>query len=99
MTHEQAQESYSDITAGGAKADPHFVNFIECLRARKPEMLAASIVEGHLSASMCHLSNIAWRTGKTLTFDSGTESFPDAPDAQSLATGKHRKPYDMPEKN
>lgn len=98
MTHEQAEEKYTEITAGGAKADPHFVNFIDSLRARKPEMLAAPITEGHFSAAMCHLSNIAFRTGKTLTFDSKTESFPNDSDAQALATGFHRKPYTLPER-
>ena len=85
-------------SAGGQKADPHFVNFIQCLRSRKNEELAAPILEGHMAASICHLCNIAYRTGRTLAFDSAAESFPDDPRAQELCVGTYRKPYTLPEK-
>ena len=54
----------------------HFENFIQCVRSRKREELNAEILEGHLSTSLCHLANIAFRTGRKLTFDPATETFP-----------------------
>ena len=98
MTREEASERYDELTAAGTKADPHFVNFIECVRSRKADGLAADILEGHYAAVMCHLCNIAYRTGRTLSFDSKNERFPDDPDAQALVVGTYRKPFVMPEK-
>ena len=41
----------------------HFGNFLKAVRSRKPEELNAPILEGHLSAAMCHLGNINYRLG------------------------------------
>lgn len=41
----------------------HHQNFVEAVRARKPEMLAADIEKGHLSAGLSHLGNISHRLG------------------------------------
>jgi predicted dehydrogenase len=98
MTSEETRTQYDELNAGGAKADPHFVNFIDCVRSRKAENLAADISCGHRAAVMCHLANIACRTGRTLSFESKAERFPDDPQAQALAEGTYRKPFAMPEK-
>jgi predicted dehydrogenase len=53
----------------------HVKNFLDCVRSRnKPN---ADIEIGHLSTRLCHLGNIAFRTGKKLTFDAARESFHD----------------------
>jgi predicted dehydrogenase len=98
MTSAESRERYDELTSGGSLADPHFRNFIDCVRSRKTEELAADILEGHRAAVMCHLANIAYRTGRTLAFDTKTERFPDDPKAQSLAEGTYRKPFVAPEK-
>jgi predicted dehydrogenase len=45
----------------------HFGNFVEAIREGKP--LRAEIEEGQKSTLLCHLGNIAWRTGQTVQFD------------------------------
>jgi predicted dehydrogenase len=45
----------------------HFANFVDAIREGKA--LAAEIEEGQKSTLMCHLGNIAWRTGHTVNFD------------------------------
>jgi predicted dehydrogenase len=45
-------------------ADDHFVNFIKAVRSRKQSDLNADILEGHLSAAICHTSNISYQLGK-----------------------------------
>ena len=41
----------------------HFGNFLSAVRTRSPQQLNAPIVEGHLSAALCHLGNISFRLG------------------------------------
>jgi hypothetical protein len=45
----------------------HFLNFIEGVRGNVA--LNSEIEEGQKSTLLCHLGNIAWRTGHTLTLD------------------------------
>ena len=44
----------------------HFANFVEAVRSRKHEDLNADILQGHLSASLCHLGNISYYLGKQM---------------------------------
>jgi predicted dehydrogenase len=76
----------------------HFQNFIHCVRSRKREDLACEILEGHMSTSLCHLANIAFRTGRKLTFDPAAETFPGDKEANALLTRKYREPYVLPDK-
>ena len=76
--------------------DPHFVNFIDCVRSRRWQDLNDDILEGHMSTSMMHLGNIAYRTGRKLTFNSHAERFIDDDDANSYLTRDYRYPYVLP---
>jgi hypothetical protein len=76
----------------------HFRSFISAVRSRKPADLTADIEEGHLSTSLSHLANIAYRTRRTLDFDPGTETFPNDAAANRLLTRAYRPPYEVPEK-
>jgi predicted dehydrogenase len=73
-------------------------NFIECVRSRKVEDLDCDVAEGHLSASIGHLGNISYRTGRKLNFDPRSEKFIDDKDANAYLTRNYRAPYLMPEK-
>lgn len=42
----------------------HHQNFIDAVRSRKAETLAANLEAGHLSAGLCHMGNISHRLGK-----------------------------------
>ncbi|MDG2131201.1 MAG: Gfo/Idh/MocA family oxidoreductase [Fuerstiella sp.] len=54
----------------GARSDAdHIANFVNAVRADDPTMLNAEIEEGHKSTLLCHLGNIAHRTGDTITCD------------------------------
>jgi len=81
-----------------SRIDYHFVNFLDCVRSRKWQDLLADVSEGHLSTSMMHLGNIAYRTGRKLTFDGQSERFVNDDEANSHLTRKeYRKPYLLPE--
>jgi predicted dehydrogenase len=65
------------------RATNHFRNFIEAVKAGKPELLNADVLDGHLSASLCHLANISYRLGEPrpitkddpFTCEEGNEAF------------------------
>jgi predicted dehydrogenase len=76
----------------------HFQNFIDCVRSRKREDLHCEIEEGHMSTSLCHLANIAFRTGRKLTFDPKTETFPGDKEANAFLTRRYRAPFVVPDK-
>ena len=81
-----------------AQEGSHFQNFIDCVRSRKREDLHCEILEGHLSTSLCHLANIAFRTGRKLTFDPATETFPGDEEANAYLTRRYREPFVVPDK-
>jgi len=71
----------------------HVQNFLDCVKSReKPN---ADIEIGHLSTRLCHLGNIAYRTGKKLTFDADKESFHDAA-ADALLAREYSSRFEMP---
>jgi predicted dehydrogenase len=73
-------------------------NLVECVRSGKKEDLDNPMIEGHMSASLCHLGNIAYRVGqKQLEFNPETESFVNNPEADTYLSRDYRKPYVMPE--
>jgi predicted dehydrogenase len=75
----------------------HFRNWIQAMRSRKREDLLADVEEGHLSSSLAHLANVAYRTGRTLTFDPKSERFMNDAEADKLLTRPYRAPYVVPD--
>jgi predicted dehydrogenase len=47
----------------------HAQNFIDCVRNRRREDLAAEVEVGHLSTVVCHQANLAWRAGEQASVD------------------------------
>jgi predicted dehydrogenase len=72
----------------------HVKNFLDCIPDNK--LPNADIEEGHKSTRLCHLGNIAYRTGKTIYFDAKTETFPDQPEANKLLGREYRKGFELP---
>lgn len=90
----------SEIVAqdGGIFPDKwHQQNFIECIRSRKQPN--GEVEQGHKSATLVHLGNIAYRVGnKQLYFDGEKERFIDNNDANALLKSSYRENYNIPEK-
>jgi predicted dehydrogenase len=82
---------------GGVFPDPdHHKDFIAALRTNKKPF--GDVLQGHLSASLVHLADIAYRVGnKQLFFDSKTERFTNSEDANKLLKGNYRTPYTIPD--
>jgi predicted dehydrogenase len=69
----------------------HFRNFLDCIR--KTARPNADIEDGHKSTRLCHLGNIALRTGRTLRFDGKTETITDDKEANALLRRTYRKGF------
>ena len=73
----------------------HIRNFLDAVKSRKRDSLNQEILSGHISSAMCHMGNIAWRTGKKLRFDAATQTFDDA-EANRYVGRKHRAGFELP---
>jgi predicted dehydrogenase len=78
--------------------EDHFGNFIRAVRSRRREDLNADILEGHLSAALCHLANISYRLGQPQPFSERTRAFGDDREAyETLArTEQHLRDNRVP---
>jgi predicted dehydrogenase len=89
-----------DAQRGGDDWSPHLRNFIDCVKnssgsnVRRPN---ADIEEGHKSTRLCHLGNIAFRTGRAIRFDEKTETCLNDKEANRLLGRTYRKPFVVPD--
>ncbi|MBX3239204.1 MAG: Gfo/Idh/MocA family oxidoreductase [Chitinophagaceae bacterium] len=75
----------------------HFKDFIDSIRQNRTPN--GEVTQGHLSASLVHLADIAYRTGnRHLFFDAATEKFTNYPEANQYLKGHYRGIYTIPEK-
>jgi predicted dehydrogenase len=77
-----------DKSTAPASDKGHFDNFLDCIRTGKRPR--ADIEEGHKSTLLCHLGNIAWRTGHTLNTDPKTGRILNDPAAEALWSREYR---------
>jgi hypothetical protein len=77
----------------------HQRNFIDCIKASSGTTVArpnADIEEGHKSTRLCHLGNLAYRTGRALRFDARSETCPGDAEANRLLSRSYRAPFEVP---
>ena len=65
----------------GDAGEHHAQNFIDCMRSRRSEDLAAEIAVGHQSTAICHQANLAWRAGADASVDEVRAHMKDHEDA------------------
>jgi predicted dehydrogenase len=67
---------------------PHFENFLNCIRdGKRPN---SDIAEGQKSTLLCHLGNIAYRTGHTVNYDPARQEISNDADAMKLWRREYR---------
>ena len=77
---------------------PHVENFLKAVRSRKRTDLNCDILEGHISATLCHMANTSYRLGRSLTFDTEAENFGSDKEANAMLTRNYREPFVVPAK-
>lgn len=71
----------------------HHADWLECIKTRKSPICDVAI--GHRSATVCHLGNIAVRTGKKFTWDPVKEEVVGDSDAAKLVSKEYRAPWKL----
>jgi hypothetical protein len=67
------------------------------MRSRKYQDLNADIEVGVLSATLVHMANASYRTGRRLHWDAAKWQFANDPEASAYLTRHYRAPYVVPE--
>jgi hypothetical protein len=71
----------------------HHQNWLECVKTRKLPICDVEI--GHRSATVCHLGNIAIRTGRKIAWDPAKETIVGDPEAAAMLSKPYRSPWKL----
>lgn len=74
---------------------PHAESFANAIRGAGAP--SAPIVEGHKSAILCHLGNIAARLNRSVNFDPGKQVIVGDPEAEAMMGRPYRDSWRMPD--
>ena len=89
------EEPIKDTDVHLYKSTQHFQNWLECIKTRKLPICDVAI--GHRSASVCHLGNIAIRTGHKIQWDPVKEVIVGDAEAAKLTGKEYRAPWKLPQ--
>lgn len=82
--------------AGGKGLQKHMENFVTCVKDKSVAPHASIDIAAN-TARVCHLGNIAYKTGRRLYWDAGKNNFINDDAANSYLTPVYRKPWELPE--
>jgi len=82
-------------TVEGNGLDLHTINFINAVKSRDSKILNAPIEVGYNTALVCHMGNIAYKTGNRMYWDDTKKVFDDAK-ANSLMTPTYHNGWELP---
>jgi hypothetical protein len=91
-SNECVMEEKPERGPGNDSTGLHMQNFLAACKSRNHKDLHDEIANAYLSASMCHLANISYRTNSKLTLQPGPK-FAGNAEANKLLTRDYRKPY------
>jgi len=73
----------------------HAANWLDCIKSRKSPICDVAI--GHRSATVCHLGNIALRTGRKIAWDPIRQTIVGDPAAAAMLARSYRSPWTLAE--
>jgi len=72
----------------------HHQNWLDCVKSR--ELPICDVAIGHRSATVCHLGNIAVRTGRKIAWDPVKQTIVGDEDAAAMLSRPYRAPWSLP---
>jgi predicted dehydrogenase len=72
----------------------HFQNWLDCIKSRKDPICRVEV--GHRSSTVCHLGNIAIRSGKKVQWDPKKEAIIGDAELAGWASRPYRAPWTLP---
>jgi predicted dehydrogenase len=75
-------------------SNDHHQNWLDCIKSRKDPICKVEI--GHRSATVCHLGNIAIRTGQKVVWDPKREEIVGDADLANWTRRPYRAPWKLP---
>ncbi len=72
----------------------HYQNWLDCIRSRKSPICDVAI--GHRSSTVCHLGNIAIRTGRKIAWDPEQQTIVGDAEAAAMLARPYRAPWELP---
>jgi predicted dehydrogenase len=72
VVYDNSGKKIKDFSTGGRRGrrgSPHQENFFAAMRSRNADELNAEILDGHLSAALCHMANVSYRLGSKVEPD------------------------------
>ncbi len=72
----------------------HQRNWLDCIRSREAPVCDVAI--GHRSATVCHLGNIAIRSGRKVTWDPAREEIVGDTEQAAMLSRPYRAPWVLP---
>jgi predicted dehydrogenase len=88
------EEPLKDADKRLYKSAKHHANWLECIKTRQAPICEVAI--GHRSATVCHLGNIAVRTGKKVLWDPAMEMITNDADLAKMMSRPYRAPWKFP---
>jgi predicted dehydrogenase len=82
--YDERDKAISESPGTSSGEPEHVANFVSAIRSDDPSSLNAEIEIGHRSTLLCHLGNIAHRTGRTLKCDPVNGHIQDDKEAMGL---------------
>jgi predicted dehydrogenase len=71
----------------------HYANWLDCIKSREAPICDVAI--GHRSATVCHLGNIAVRTGRPIKWDPSGEQVVGDTEAAAMQARPYRSPWKL----
>ncbi len=76
------------------KSTNQYQNWLDCIKSRKPPI--CDVNTGHRSATVCHLGNIAIRTGRKIKWDPHRQEIMGDKEAAQMMSRPYRAPWKLP---
>lgn len=92
--YDDKDKEVSKFKSPGLGHVEHVVNFLNAIRDGKPLALNTEIAEGYKSTLLCHLGNIAQRTGRALTCDPANGHILNDPQAMQFWSREYEKKWE-----